>query len=276
VFVIYLTNLKNKIFIMKQNINKVAVIAALLSCTKYSTSVDGTANTATAGLSSSSLSNRVVTGFIVDGSTLPTLPTGALPPAYNMFRKILTYDTVSTVNKPPAYKAGDVITIVGFLKGDDYAISQRKINIGLYKAPNAWITTTVATNINVLQNAEDRYRSYQPSAQTGVQPATAQPPLVPNAPIFNPAPDTLLSLPSIVPSNTSPFTVTQVANELVGGINYNTYLVQLSFKIPATYGGKFVSGNVMSINFNVGSPFGFLFPAENAGNTNWIYAFRIR
>lgn len=265
--------------ITKNSMLIIVIALAIASCTKYDTGINGVANTANAGAANSTLTNRVTVGFVVNASTLPSVPASVLAPS-TTFRRFLSYDTSKRAgffaDTVPVYKAGDVINIVAFLKGDDYAISQRRINVGLYKAPGAWITTTPATNINVMQNAEDRYRSYQPGAQTGVQPANAVSPLVPNAPIFSAVADTILTLPSIVPFNTTPFTVTQVANELVGGINYNTYLVQLSFKIPATYGNKFVSGNVMSINFNVGAPFGFLFQAENASNINWIYAFRIR
>jgi hypothetical protein len=59
-------------------------------------------------------------------------------------------------------------------------------------------------------------------------------------------------------------------NESVGGINYNTYLVQFTFTVPAPTATKWLPGQVFSINFNAGVA------AGDAGNVNWIYAFRIK
>jgi len=251
---------------IKYTVFTMLIVTIITSCTKYNTDVNGAANTANSAAANSSLNNRVTAGFIVNSSTIPNLPAGVLP-SLTTFRRFLSYDTSKRAgffaDTLPVYKAGDVITIVGYLKGDEFAITKRKINIGLYKAPTAWFSTSIATNINVMQNAEDRYRSYQPGAQIT---ATA----------FNAVADTILSLPSIVPTNAAPFNVSKILNESIGGINYDTYLIQLTFTIPAAYNGKFVSGNVMSINFNNGATFGFTNTAENAGNINWIYAFRIR
>ncbi len=229
------------------------IVIAIASCTKYDTAINGIANTENAGLASATLNNRIVAGFVVDKNTLPTTPISLFPIGFNFFRKTLTYDTVTTANKPPAYKAGDVITILGFMKGDDYAISKRKINVSLYKAPTAFITPANPPSvINVMQNAEDRYRSYQPTA-TGVTAA-----------------DTTFTLASIAPYNIAPFSVINAANESVGGINYNTYLVQLTFTIPTPTATKWIPGQVFSINFNAGVS------AGDAGNVNWIYAFKIK
>jgi hypothetical protein len=230
----------------------VAVIS--VSCTKYKNDIDGTANTATTNSTSLSLNNRVASGFVINAGTLPGLAAGTLPASYNVFRKLMTYDTITTANKPPAYKAGDVITIIGYLKGDDFAISKRRINVSLYKAPTAFITPANPPAVfNVMQNAEDRYRSYQPGA---VGSATA--------------PDTAFSLAAIAPAVTAPFTVTKVLSEKLSGVNYDTYLVQVSFTIPAATATKWLPGQVFSINLNAGVSAGDL------GNVNWIYAFRLR
>jgi hypothetical protein len=252
---------------IKNTILTVSVVTVIFSCTKYDTNIDGAANTANAAGSNSTLNNRVTAGFIVNSSTIPTLPAGILP-TLTTFRRFLSYDTTKRTgffaDTLPVYRAGDVITIVGYLKGDEFAISKRRINISLFKAPTSFITPANPPSvINVLTRAEDSYRSYQPGVQTS---ATA----------FNAIADTILSLPSISPTNVAPFNVFKVMNESIGGINYDTYLVQLTFTIPTSYNGKFVSGNVMSINLNAGAPFAFVNTAENASNINWIYAFRIR
>lgn len=232
----------------------VAIAATTSSCEKYDNNTDGAANTATAASATLSLNNRILAGFVVDANTLPQLPAGLLPAGYNRFRKLFTYDTTAAANRVPVYTVGDVITIVGYFKGDDFAISKRRINFGLFRAPSAFITpANPPTVINVLQNAEDRYRSYQPGA---AGTATAA--------------DTTFTLTSIAATNAAPFNVYTVFNESVNGINYNTHLVQLRFTIPAPYNGKFVPGQVFSINFNAGVAGGDL------GNINWIYAFRIR
>lgn len=239
---------------IKYLIYGLALTALTTSCTKYKNDIDGAANTATTTSVALSLNNRVASGFVINAGTLPGLPAGSLPASYNVFRKLLTYDTVTTANKPPAYKAGDVITIVGYLKGDDFAISKRRINVSLFKAPTAFITPANPPSVvNVMQNAEDRYRSYQPGA---VGSATA--------------PDTLFTLAAIAPATTVPFNVTKVMSEQLSGVNYITYLVQVSFTIPAATATKWLPGQVFSINLNAGVAAGDL------GNVNWIYAFRLR
>ncbi len=240
--------------ILKYFVCGLIIASTIISCKKYETATDGAANTATSASSALTLNNRILAGFVIDANTLPSIQAGLLPTSYNKFRKMLTYDTVVVANKPPAYAAGDVITIVGYFKGDDFAISKRRVNISLYKAPAAFITPANPPSvINVLQNAEDRYRSYQPGAAGTLTAA-----------------DTAFTLASIAPSNVAPFNIVTAFNESVNGINYNTYLVQLTFTIPAAYNGKFLPGQVFSINFNAGVAAGDL------GNVNWIYAFRIK
>ena len=232
----------------------VALSATISSCKKYENNTDGVANTAISTSSALTLNNRILAGFIIDGTTLPNVTSGQLPASYNKFRKLLTYDTTITANKPPAYTAGDVITIVGYFKGDDFAISKRKINVSLFKAPAVFITPANPPSvINVLQNAEDRYRSYQPGA---AGTATAA--------------DTTFTLANIAPTTVAPFNISLAFNESINGINYNTYLVQLTFTIPAPTATKWLPGQVFSINLNAGVSAGDL------GNVNWIYAFRIK
>jgi hypothetical protein len=243
---------------MKKNIKHSFLVLAIAvmatSCTKYSNDIDAASNTNATTLASAALNNRVVAGFILDANTLPNVAASVLPVGYNPFRKILTYDTIATVNKAPAYKAGDVINIVGYLKGDDFAISKRRINVSLYKAPTAFITPANPPSvINVMQNAEDRYRSYQPGAAGS---ATAA--------------DSAFTLTTITPTNVSPFNVLQVMNETVNGVNINTYMVHFTFTVPAPTATKWISGQVFSINLNAGVA------ANDLGNINWIYAFRVR
>ena len=232
----------------------VIIAASLFSCKKYDNNIDSESNTATAASSILALNNRILAGFVIDANTLPTLKAELLPTSYNKFRKLLTYDTVVNANKPPAYTAGDVITIVGYLKGDDFAISKRKINVSLFKAPLAFITpANPPAVVNVLQNAEDRYRSYQPGIIASLTAA-----------------DTTFTLAAIAPISSASFNVATAFSESINGINYNTYLIQLKFTIPAPYGGKFLPGQVFSINLNAGVSAGDL------GNVNWIYAFKIK
>ena len=232
----------------------VALSATVTSCKKYENNTDGVANTALSSSSALTLNNRILAGFVIDATTLPNVTASQLPTSFNKFRMQLTYDTTITANKPPAYTAGDVITIVGYLKGDDVAISKRKINLSLFKAPVAFITPANPPSIiNVLQNAEDRYRSYQPGA---AGTATAA--------------DTTFTLTGIIPTAVAPFNISLAFSESINGINYNTYLVQVTFTIPAPTATKWIPGQIFSINLNAGVSAGDL------GNVNWIYAFRIK
>ena len=230
------------------------ITTIISSCKKYENNTDSAANTAIAASSSLTLKNRVLAAFVIDANTLPDIPTGLLPASYNKFRKLLTYDTTITANKPPAYTAGDVITIVGYFKGDDFAISKSKVNVSFFKAPLAFITPANPPSIvNVLQNAEDRFRSYQPGAAGS---ATAA--------------DTTFSLATITPTTAAPFNIATAFTESINGINYNTYLVRLAFTIPPPTSTKWIPGQVFSINLNAGVSAGDL------GNVNWIYAFKIK
>ena len=253
--VIYLINKKNLKWNLIHSILYCLIITIILfSYKKYENNINGAANTEATSSATFALNNRILAGFIIDGTTLPNLPAGLLTASYNKFRKFFTYDTVANANKPPAYTAGDVITIVGYLKGDDFAISKRKINVSLFKAPAAFITPANPPSvINVLQNAEDRYRSYQPGALGSLNAA-----------------DTTFTLAAIAPISSAPFSVATSFSESINGINYNTYLIQLKFTIPAPYSGKFLPGQVFSINLNAGVAAGDL------GNVNWIYAFKIK
>jgi len=238
---------------LKNIVYAVCISIAFTACTKDNNDINGAANTATAGSSALSLNNRVLAAFIIDSSTLPALPAGTLPATgtYNRFRKLFTYDTVATANKPVAYSVGETVNIIGYMKTDDTAAVKRRILVRLFRAPSSFITVAnPPAVINVLQRAEDSYRTYAPGAGT------------------NPIADTTFSLPIIAPSNVAPFNVTLAANENIGGIKYNIYLIKVAFTIPASY-----SGRLMSINLNAN-----VTPSsrEEYGNANWIYAFRVR
>lgn len=204
--------------------------------------VNGSANTATAASSNLSLNNRITAAFVKDSSTLPNVNVGATG-TYNKFRRFLTYDTIATVNKTPVYNVGDVINVVAYLKGDDSAIAKRRINFRFFQTPTSFITPTA---VNVLQRAEDSYRGFAPATADIL--ATA-------------------SLTSISATTVSPFDVSLVGTETIGGINYNIYLVKLIYTIPASFSGK-----IISINFTTNTAGS----ATDLGNVNWIYAFRVR
>ncbi|MFC4261844.1 hypothetical protein ACFOWM_03050 [Ferruginibacter yonginensis] len=220
-----------------------AVAAVTTSCKKFDTNINGAANTTTSAASYLTLNNRVQAAFVIDSSTLPYLPAGLLPSSYNKFRKLLTYDTVATVNKPTIYNVGDVINIVGYLKGDDSAIAKRRINFRFFQPPSSFITPTA---LFPMQRAEESYR--------GFAPATAD--------ILN-----TVSTTNIAPTNVAPFNVSIVNNESIAGINYNTYLVRLTYTIPASLSGKLISINLTANTAGA---------AADIGNVNWIYAFRVR
>lgn len=227
---------------LKYILYTVCSIVAFTACTKDNNDINGAANTATAASSNLSLNNRVIAAFVKDSSTLPNINVGANG-TYNKFRKFLTYDTIVVANKTPVYNVGDVINVVAYLKGDDSAIAKRRINFRFFQTPASFITPTAT---NVLQRAEDSYR--------GFAPATTD--------ILN-----SVSLSSITPTTVSPFDVSIVGNEKIAGINYNTYLVKLSYTIPVSFTGK-----IISINFTANTSGS----AADLGNVNWIYAFRVR
>ena len=215
---------------------------AILSCTKNDVDINGAANTATAGSSNLALTNRVVSAFVLDTTTLPGLTAGSLP-ALSRFRKLLTYDTLAAANKAPLYNVGDVVNFAGFMKGDDTAIAKRKITIRFFQPPTSFITPTA---LFPLQRAEDSYRGFAPAS----------------ADVLN-----TISLPAISTTLNDSVKVSVVNNEKIGGINYSTYLIRVSYKIPAVMSGKLISINLSANTSGA---------ASDLGNVNWIYAFRVR
>ncbi len=228
--------------ILTNIIYAVCLSVAITACTKNNNDINAAANTVTAASSNLSLNNRVTAGFVKDSSTLLNVNVGTNG-TYNKFRKFLTYDTIATANKTPVYNVGDVINIVAFLKGDDSAIVKRKINFRFFQTPTSFITPTAT---NVLQRAEDSYRGFAPASADIISSA---------------------SLQSIMPTTASPFDVSVVGMESIGGINNTIYLVKLNYVIPATFTGK-----LLSINFTANTSGS----ASDLGNVNWIYAFRVR
>ncbi|MFN0081321.1 MAG: hypothetical protein ACKVOM_02295 [Ferruginibacter sp.] len=239
--------------IIKFSYITLSISLLVVGCTKNDVAINGAANTTTAGSSVLSLNNRVLAAFIIDESTLPQLPAGTLPAtgAFNKFRRLFTYDTVATANKPVAYNVGETVNIIGYMKTDDTAAIKRRIIVRLFRAPASFVTVANPPSVvNVMQRAEDSYRTYAPGAGT------------------NPVADTTFTLPTIAPSTTAPFNVTIAGSESIGGIKYNIYLVKVAFTIPASY-----SGRLMSVNLNANVTPG---STEQNGNVNWIYAFRVR
>ncbi len=220
----------------------ITAIIVTVSCSKNSDAINAAANTVKAASSSLSLNNRVLAAFISDSSTLLNLASGVLPGSYNKFRKLLTYDTSATANKAPVYQVGDVINILTYIKGDDSAIVKRKINFRFFQPPSSFITPTA---LYPLQKAEDSYRGFAPAS----------------ADILD-----FISVP-IAATSTSPFNISIVGKESIGGINSNIYLIQLSYTIPISLMGKLVS-----INFTTNTTGA----ASDIGNVNWIYAFKIK
>jgi hypothetical protein len=219
------------------------IVAVMVSCKKDADTTNAAANTANAAASTFSLNNRVLAAFVLDGNTLANV---ALPTGYNKFRKLLTYDTIATANKPTVYNVGDVITILGYVKGDDNAISRRNINVRFFQPSPA--TFNRPTDLYPTQRAEDSIRNYAPNTAAG-------------ATIL----DQLTTL-NISNTTTAPFTISTASTEVVNGVNYSTFLVKVEYTIPATMTGKLVS-----INFNVNNSL-----RNDIGTVNWIYAFRVR
>jgi hypothetical protein len=232
-----------------KNIGLVIVAAALLaSCAKDAPSSPD-ANNQTIGLPLFNLGNRITSNFVIDSSTIPGVPAGIYPlnlagfTNFNKFRKIGTFDTVATVNKPTVVSVGSTINIVTYIKGDDTAMAKRSINFRLFKAPTAWITPTASLG-NVMFVAENFYRGYTVASGDVLATSVLAGPIV---------------------ANTTPvFKVTKVANENNAGINVSTYVVAFAYTIPATFAGQLVS-----VNFNVGAA------GSDLGNVTWPYAFRV-
>jgi hypothetical protein len=238
--------------IMKYILFAFAISTAIVSCKKEEANLNGAANSATAGASYLSLNNRIMSAFVIDSSSFPQIPAGILPISYNRFRKQLTYDTIATANKPRVYNVGDAINIVAFVKGDDSAIAKRSISFKFFGVPTIYPGASAATNwIKAISNppqspiqaAEDSIRGFVPRSID----------------VLN-----TVNVASIVVNNTFPINITKVNAEQINGIAYSTYIVQLSYVIPAA-----LSGKLTSINFSVGTG------RNDIGTVNWNYAFRV-
>jgi hypothetical protein len=215
----------------------------ITACSKNDDPINDASNVAVTAQSNFTLNNRVLAAFVIDSSSLPGI---TLPANYNRFRRLLTYDTLPAANKPVVYNVGDVIRVLGYVRGDANALSRRNINLRFFQ-PNP-ATFNTPTGLSTIQRAEDSVRNYAP-----VSPAST----------FL---DTY-SLPTgIAASTTAPFTVTPAATQTINGLTYTTFLVQVDYTIPAS-----MSGRLVSINFNVANSL-----RNDIGNVNWIYAFRVR
>jgi hypothetical protein len=229
-----------------------AITIVIVSCKKQEANVNAAANSATAGASYLSLNNRIMSAFVIDSSSFPQIAAGILPASYNKFRKQLTYDTIATANKPRVYNVGDVINIVAFVKGDDSAIAKRNISFKFFGVPTIYPGASAATNwIKVVSNppqsliqaAEDSIRGFAPRSIDVLS---------------------TVNFATISTTNTTPFTITKVSAEQINGIAYSSYVVQLSYVIPAA-----LSGKLTSVNFSVGTG------RNDIGTVNWNYAFRV-
>ncbi|MFP5039875.1 hypothetical protein [Parasediminibacterium sp. JCM 36343] len=215
----------------------------LAGCSKNNDTTNGDANTAIANSTTFSLTNRVLAAFVVDSSSIYNLPAGVLPSSFNKFRKQLTYDTLAKGNTIPSYKVGDTLTVLAYLKGDDYAISQRSINLRFFQPPTTFNKPTLLFPVAA---AEDSIRGYIPK-QSDLLDSVSAP---------------------IVISTVAPLTVNKIISESISGVNYNTYLVSYAYILP-----KALSGKLVSINLIVDKK---LKPASDLGNINWIYAFKVK
>jgi hypothetical protein len=238
--------------IMKYMLFAFTIIIAMVSCKKEEANINAAANSATAGASYLSLNNRIMSAFVIDSSSFPQIATGILPVSYNKFRKQLTYDTIATANKPRVYNVGDAINIVAFVKGDDSAIAKRNISFKFFGVPTIYPGASAATNWikavsnppqSPIQAAEDSIRGFAPRSID----------------VLN-----TINVASISVTNTFPVNITKVNTEQINGIAYSSYIVQLSYVIPAA-----LSGKLTSINFSVGTG------RNDIGTVNWNYAFRV-
>jgi hypothetical protein len=227
----------------------VAMLTTIISCSKNNDEPNGPANTATAASSNLTLSNRVVAAFVIDSSSLRAIPTGTLPTSgYNKFRKQLTYDTLTSANKPKVYKVGDTVTILAYVKGDDYSIGKRGLYFRFFQVPTAFSSATSfikPTALFPIQSAEDSIRNFAPRTVDVLSQ---------------------VSFATIAPTSSDSLKVSALAGENVNGIKYSTYLVQYNYIIPAA-----LSGKLISVNFTVSTAL-----RNDLGNVNWIYAFYVR
>ncbi len=238
--------------IIKNSLFTIVAVVAIISCTKNNDDMNAAANTANTAAATFSLNNRILAGFVIDSTSIPNLPVGTLPGGYNKFRKQLTYDTISSANKPRLYSVGDTIIVLAYVKGDDIAIATRSINFKFFAVPTFftasgnWIRNTTNPPQSPIQSAEDSIRGFAPRSIDVFSTVSR--------PVITEITDTLVR-------------IKKVGTEQVNGIGNTTYLVQLNYVIPVA-----LSGKLTSINFAVGT--GNL--RNDLGNVNWNYAFRVR
>jgi hypothetical protein len=246
-----------KIILVATTIASIAV-----GCTKDDV-VDTTANQALTSASTFSLSNRLLAGFVIDSSSVPNLSTSLLPTGYNGFRKLLTYDTIASGNKPKVYTVGQVINISTYVRGDDAAIANilNGINFRFFGVPT--IYTGAASSSNWIKSVSNPPQSPVQAAEDSIRGFVPR-----SIDVLN-----TVSLPTINAGAVTPFTIFKVNTELSNGISYSTYLVNLAYTIPASLSGKLISVNFSvrtSLSGTTASSF-----RNDLGNVNWNYAFRV-
>jgi hypothetical protein len=239
----------------------IATAALLASCAKDATT-NPALNAAVLRDTVLLLNNRITSNFALDSSAIPGVPSSAYPAglngftSFNRFRRIGTFDTVATANRPPIITVGSTINVVTFIKGDDSAMAKRSLNFRFFRPPSAWVTPTAPLG-NVMFAAENAYRGFNPGS----------------ADILAGGTQSLAGPIKATATTAAPFfTVTKVATESNVGVNISTYLVALKYTIPSSFAGQLVS-----INFNVG-PSVYVTTGANAeslGVCNWNYAFRV-
>ncbi len=219
-----------------------AILTTAISCTKNDNSTNGAANTAIAASANLTMVNRVLASFVIDSSSLNLTSSASLPMSYNKFRKQLTYDTIATANKPTKYNVGDTLVILGYIKGDDYAISKRGLNFRFFQTPATFVRPTAMYPI---QAAEDSIRNFAPKASDILSQ---------------------VNFSTIGATVSDSLNVTALPAQLTNGINYSTYLVKYRYIIPAALQGKLIS-----VNFTIGTTL-----RNDIGNVNWNFAFSVR
>ena len=219
-----------------------AILTTAISCSKDKTGTNGAANTATAASANLTMVNRVLASFVIDSSSLNLTSSAALPMSYNKFRKLLTYDTISTANKPTKYKVGDTLIILGYVKGDDYAVSKRGLNFRFFQTPTTFITPNA---LNPIQVAEESGRNFAPKASDILSQ---------------------VNFAKIGVTVSDSLNVSALPAQLTNGVNYSTYLVKYRYIIPAALQGKLIS-----INFTIDNTL-----RSDIGNVNWNLAFYVK
>ena len=219
-----------------------AILTMAISCSKNNNFTDGAANTAIASSTNLTLVNRVLAAFVVDSSSLNLTSSASLPTSYNKFRKQLTYDTLVKANKPNIYKVGDTIMILAYVKGDDYAVSKKSLNFRFFQTPSTFVKPTA---LYPIQAAEDSIRNFAPKASDILSQ---------------------VNFATIAVTANDSLNVKALPAQSTNGINYNTYLVQYRYIIPAALQGKLIS-----VNFTTGTTL-----RNDIGNVNWNFAFNVR